>query len=84
MTGTRIALVAGGAAALVLALGACSNDPNDLEGVPEMKPSKAEIYRNVEGHPDLVRLCIDKEAFVTVGDDAAAVVPVPGWNAWCS
>lgn len=76
------AIAAVGAFALVLLLGACGTD-DDLQGVTKLKPEKAEIFINVDGQPDLVRLCIDHEAFVTTGGDNDTVTPVPGWDAWC-
>jgi hypothetical protein len=76
-TGLAVALTG-----LAFALGGCTQSHGNLEGVPAQKPTKAEIYINVPGHPELSRVCIDHEAFVTTAEEDT-VVAVPGWNEWC-
>jgi hypothetical protein len=83
--GTKIAAAATGAA-LVVALAGCGADASnngDLKGVDFRKPDKIEGYLNVDGQPNLTRLCIDGQAFLTSSRDYDAVIRVPEWNAWC-
>ena len=49
-----------------VALAGCAgSNYRDLENVPPSEPQKVEIYANLDGHPNLVRLCIDDRAFIT-------------------
>jgi len=75
-----------GLTALAL-LGGCGslNEGNatsgDLKGVPAVKPDKIEAYNNVDGHPNMVRLCIGKVAFLTTSRDAGNnLIRVPEWD----
>ena len=70
-----------------LLLAGCSNQTvRDLEDVPVRDPDKVEIIVNVDGFPNITRLCIDGVAFATTTRDAsaAAAFRVPEWDtAWC-
>jgi hypothetical protein len=66
--------------AAVVALSGCNETIHDLEGVKSKDPQNSEIYTNVDGHPNLVRFCIDKVAFVTTTRDHSAVTRVPEWD----
>lgn len=68
--------------AAVLALAGCGSATNaDLTGVPALKPDRVEAYTNIDGHPNLVRLCIGKVAFVTTSREAGNnFLRVPEWD----
>jgi hypothetical protein len=54
------------AAVLALLLASCSSDNyRDIEGVPSQNPEKVEVWNNVDGHPNLVTICIHGAAFIT-------------------
>jgi hypothetical protein len=65
------------AAAVLIALAGCSgaggtfgaDNFRDLEGVPSMDPTRVAIVNNVDGHPNLVAICIQGVAFVTSSRD---------------
>jgi hypothetical protein len=68
---------------LTLALTGCTgNSRRDLEGIPNKEPEKAEMYANIDGYPNVVRLCIDHVAFATTTRDSspAAIFRVPEWD----
>lgn len=58
-------------------------EERDLEGVVIQNPQKAEIYANINKHPNVVRLCIDGIAFYTTSRPPKAIDRVPEWDAWC-
>lgn len=66
----------------ILALSGCAGDTfRDLEGVKGQDPQKVEIIYNVDGYPNIVRICVDKVAFATTTRDAqAAIFRVPEWD----
>lgn len=65
----------------VLALTGCGSSRRDLNGVPNRDPDKAEMYSNVDGYPNVVRICIDKVAFATTTRDAqGSMMRVPEWD----
>lgn len=65
----------------VLAMSGCGSSRRDLNGVPNKDPDKAEMYANVDGYPNIVRLCIDHVAFATTTRDAAGtMMRVPEWD----
>jgi hypothetical protein len=76
------------AAGLGVLMGCSSQSDNsnngDLKGVQYRKPDKIEGYLNVDGQPNLTRLCIDGQAFLTSSRDYDAVLRVPEWNTWCT
>jgi hypothetical protein len=63
----RILLVL--ALAAVLLAGCGSDNFRDLNGIPSRDPDKAEVYNNVNGHPNLVMVCIHGAAFITTTRD---------------
>lgn len=83
---TKLAAGAAGLG-LIAVLSACGSpwtQRHDLEGVQQKDPDKAELYTNVDEHPNVVRICIDGVAFATTtrnyGD---AIMRVPEWDTWC-
>lgn len=75
-----------GVMALALALGACSSGNNfrDVEGVPSKNPDLIEAYNNLDGHPNIAKVCIDGVAFATTTRDAqAAIQRIEAWDATC-
>lgn len=77
---------------LVLSLSAClaltacdftQTEDRDLEGVKLKNPAKAELYANVNNHPNIARFCIDGVAFATTTREWEPVIRVPEWDAWC-
>lgn len=79
---TRACVAGGCALILALALTGCGSSRRDLEGIPNKNPEKAELYSNVDGYPNVVRLCIDHVAFATTTRDTspAAIFRVPEWD----
>jgi hypothetical protein len=73
------------ALALVAALlaGCQGSNTRDLEGVKIKDPARAEIYANLDQHPNIVRLCIDGLAFVTTSRKEDVLMRVPEWDGWC-
>ena len=82
-TKRRLVVVVCGA----LAIGtACSpgNNFRDVEGVRSQDPDLIESYNNLDGHPNIAKVCIDGVAFATTTRDAqAAVQRVPDWDSTC-
>lgn len=68
---------------LTASLTACGNSFRDLNGIPNKDPDRAEMYSNVDGYPNVVRICIDHVAFATTTRDnsPAALIRVPEWDA---
>lgn len=65
----------------LVAVAGCGNSRRDLNGVPNMVPQKAEMYANIDGYPNVVRICIDHVAFATTTREAqAAIMRVPEWD----
>ena len=78
---TAAALVAVG-----LGFGACSpgNNFRDVEGVASKDPDLLEAYNNLDGHPNIAKVCIDGVAFATTTRDAhAAIQRVEAWDRTC-
>ena len=75
------------AAVALAALGtACTpgNNFRDVEGVPSKNPDLIEAYNNLDGHPNIAKVCIDGVAFATTTRDAqAAIQRVPDWDETC-
>lgn len=73
-------------AAVVLAacgkggVGDHNSNRSDLRGVLFHRPDKVEGYNNVDGQPNLVRLCIDGVAFATSSREYNSVLRVPEWD----
>lgn len=73
-------------AAVILAVTGCSGaNVRDLKGVQGKNPAKTELYINVDGHPNIVRMCIDTLAFVTTSRETDMLMRVPEWDdTWCA
>lgn len=76
--------------ALVLTAGAafaaCSpgNNFRDVKGVSSQDPDLIESYNNLDGHPNIAKVCIDGVAFATTTRDAqAAIQRVQDWDSTC-
>lgn len=88
---TSIALLAGAA---LLALTGCADGGvnldsltggfKDLEGIPAEDPTNVRIFNNVDGFPNIVKVCTDGVAFATTTRDLNAVVRVPEWDGGCA
>ena len=59
---------------LGITLAACGNDSNastgDLTGIPATRPEKIRAFNNIDGHPNLVELCIGNRAWITTSRQA--------------
>ena len=67
-------------------LGGCSSRNNfrDVEGVPSKDPDLIEAYNNLDGHPNIAKVCIDGVAFATTTREAhAAIQRVEAWDPTC-
>lgn len=61
----------------------CGGDTfRDLEGVKGKDPDAVQIIYNVDGYPNIVRICVDKVAFASTTRDnsPAALFRVPEWD----
>jgi hypothetical protein len=74
------AAILAGAVAVVLSLTACGSSRRDLNGIPSKDPEKAEMYANVDGYPNVVRICIDGVAFATNTRQYDSMIRVPEWD----
>jgi len=81
MTARTVARLALGA---VLLAGCGRDNFRDVEGVPSKDPDAITLWNNVDGNPNVVRICLDGVAFATTtrqyGD---AIMRVPEWDAQC-
>ena len=67
-------------------LGGCTSGNNfrDVEGVASKDPDLLEAYNNLDGHPNIAKVCIDGVAFATTTRDAAAAIQrVEAWDSTC-
>lgn len=72
-------------AAAALLAGCSGSNYRDLEQVPLTEPQQVEIYANLDGHPNLVRLCIDSKAFITTTrKGGAAWRRADYFDDWCA
>ncbi len=60
--------------------------PSDYEA---RTPDKLTVYQNVDGHPTIVRVCIDGVGFRTISTTHAggldgSVARVPEWDDYCA
>lgn len=78
-----VAALAGTVVVLLAGAGGCGANQRDLEGVEIRNPQKAEIYANLDEHPNIVRVCIDGVALLTTTRELDGVQRVPEWDAWC-
>ena len=71
----------------VVALGAActpGNNFRDVEGVKSKDPDLIESYNNLDGHPNIAKVCIDGVAFATTTrENNAAIQRVPDWDSTC-
>lgn len=84
ITRKRVALaisVAGLASAVGLT--GCSNQLNDLKGVPQQHPDYTMTYLNVSGFPNVTMLCINGAGFATTTRTYDSLTPIPEWDAFC-
>jgi hypothetical protein len=72
-----------GLAVAVLALTGCAQE-YDYEDAPVRDPDESVIFTNVDGHPNLVRVCIDGVAFATTSREYEPVLRVPEWDEHCA
>jgi hypothetical protein len=78
---TVAALVAAG---VLTSAESCDNQTADKKGVIFHDPQKIEGYKNVDQHPNIVRLCIDGVAFyTTTRTNGEFMGRVPEWDTWC-
>lgn len=68
----------------LVTLAGCGSNYRDLENVPLSQPDKVEIYANLDGHPNIARLCIDGRAFITTTRSGkGSWARAPYWDSWC-
>jgi len=87
-TRTRIVIgiVVAGIIATVLLVAGCSGTPqmDDLKGINPQYPNYAALYVNVDGHPNVMMLCIQGVGIMTTTREyGSAAQLVPQWNAFC-
>jgi len=87
-TRTRIAIdtVVSGIIATVLLVAGCSGTPqnDDLNNINPNYPNYAALYINVDGHPNIMMLCIQGVGIMTTTREyGSAAQLVPQWNAFC-
>lgn len=70
-------------AALMLT-GCGQNNFRDKEGVASRDADEYTLWNNVDGHPNVVRLCLDGVAFATTTRDLQAIMRVPEWDKHCA
>lgn len=73
--------VVGGA--LTFLAGCQGENTRDLGGVHYRAPDKIEGFLNVDGQPNVTRMCIDGVAFLTSSRDYNSVMRIPEWDSWC-
>ena len=82
----RKTIVVAGLVAGAIALGGCTpgNNFRDVEGVDSQDPDKIEAYNNLDGHPNIAKVCIDGVAFATTTrENNAAIQRVEAWDKTC-
>lgn len=76
-----IIIVAG--LAMVFGSACTGNNFRDVKGVPSGDADSYKLFNNVDGHPNLVRVCADGLAFLTTTRDYHAVERIPEWDHFC-
>lgn len=73
-----------------LFLAGCGADSNsltggwgDLENIKPEDPYNVHVYRNVDGFPNVVTLCIKGVAFATTTRDLNSIFRVEEWDIGC-
>lgn len=62
-------------------LSGCGDTFRDLENIKGRDPERVEIVYNVDGYPNIVRVCVDRVAFATTTrQNQAAIFRVPEWD----
>lgn len=85
---TYIGMTAAVLTAAVL-MPACSVQKNatsaDLKNVPYTDPDSIHVWINIDGHPNVARLCLDGVAFATTTRAAspASLMRVVEWDRFC-
>jgi hypothetical protein len=75
-----------GIAAAAIIAGCASGNPvaDDLQNVSPSYPNYVGLYLNVDGHPNIVEICINGVGFATTTREAAgAITRIPEWDAFC-
>ena len=86
MTNTKKRVVVLAAVALAATGAACTpgNNFRDVEGVKSQDPDLIESYNNLDGHPNIAKVCIDGVAFATTTrENNAAIQRIPDWDSTC-
>lgn len=70
---------------LVVVLSSCSPGDNfkDVKGVKNHLPDAIMNIENVDGHPNIIVLCIRGAAFYTTTRDYKAIQEKPSWDHLC-
>jgi len=79
--------IAGMAAAIAaLTLAGCGTDDSirDLETANVQDPQAVTLWNNIDGHPNIARVCTDGVGWATtMRDYGDALTRVPEWDAFC-
>lgn len=78
-----LAVAAAGVAAAATLTAGCSNQLNDLGGVPQEHPDYSVTYLNAKNFPNITLVCIDGPGFATTTRDYDSATAVPQWDALC-
>lgn len=85
--GRRAAVATATLAIAVGGLTACSTNDTvmDFEEAAVVNPDSVTLYNNIDGHPNLARICIDGIAFITTTRKGnASWDRFPEWDAACA
>lgn len=81
---TRIGIVVAGAGIAVALTGCGADNFRDVKNVPSQDADSYTLWNNVDGNPNLVRVCADGVAFLTTTrPDFSAVTRIPEWDSYC-
>lgn len=82
--------IAAGLLGLLFLTGCGGANNADLKGVRNSNFEKVQAFVNIDGHPNIVRFCIDGLAFYTVSHDQMApyqqerLTRAPYFDGWCA
>lgn len=87
-TNLTVSILAATAVIIGAALAGCGqggvgntrSNHSDLRGVTFHRPDRIEGYTNVDGQPNIVRLCIGGVAFATSSREYSAILRVAEWD----